>query len=105
MAFQLMASATLVNQWRSGNPKMFVFRSFASFGRAIVLAHLAACGRRAPWEACDSEGWSDERFPFRILHCAATLRMLLNGCSLVCQYKFPHRMFWGHGNEQLFYRG
>lgn len=105
MVCQLMASVTLVNQWRSGNPFMFVLRAFASFGRCIVLLHLAACGRRLPWEPCDSQGWSDERFPFRILHCFAALRMLLNGCSLFCQYLFSHRMFLGHGNEQLFFRG
>merc|ERR1740130_978569 len=31
--------------------------------------------------------------------------MFLNGLSLFCQYMFPHRMFMGHGNVQLFVRG
>lgn len=52
-----------------------------------------------------NEAWLDIRLAFRILHCAAAVRLFFNGLSLWCQYRFPHRMFRGHGNEQLFYRG
>merc|ERR1712045_998304 len=48
---------------------------------------------------------TDTRLVFRILHIVAALRMVLNGSSLFLQYRYPHRMFASHGNEQLFYRG
>jgi len=102
---QLGSAATLIFQWRTGRPSMFVCRGFCSFLTAIIGAHVAVCGRRWPGEECDDKGWTDIRLVFRILHIAAALRMTMNGTSLFLQFRYPHRMFLSHGNEQLFYRG
>lgn len=106
MLCQMTSSATLFNQWRTGNPWMFVARSIPSFVRCGLLLHLAVCGRRWFWDECDAAGWDDIRHAFRVVHVLAALRMLLNGLSLVLQFLLPQRGVTArHGNEQLFYRG
>jgi hypothetical protein len=103
---QLVSSAALFVQWRTDRSSMFVVRACASFMRVVLLGHLAACGRVWPWQDCVDGAWSDVRRPFRLLHCLAAVRMLLNGLSLCLQWAFPERGITLHyGHEQLFFRG
>jgi len=105
MVFQLIASASLVWQWRTANPYMFLVRGWASWAIALLFTHSIPCGRNWYWEECNSGAWQTHFMRFRTLQCISMVRMLCNGLSLFCQFRFPHRMFCGHGNEQLFYRG
>jgi hypothetical protein len=105
MLCQLTSGCSLVTQWRTGDPRMFLVRGTASYVRSVAVFHAAACGREMWFEDCNTEAWGDVRRPFRIVHILGAVRLVLNGLSLWCQYLFPHRMFRGHGNEQLFYRG
>eukprot|EP00930_Biecheleria_cincta_P037502 TRINITY_DN25748_c0_g1_i1.p1 TRINITY_DN25748_c0_g1~~TRINITY_DN25748_c0_g1_i1.p1 ORF type:complete len:538 (-),score=73.81 TRINITY_DN25748_c0_g1_i1:70-1683(-) len=102
---QFWAGATLIVQWRTADPKMFIARAIPSYIRCVWSFYAAGCGRRWPWEACNVEGWSDDRCVFRVLHCFAAVRFFLNGLSLTLQYRYPKAGVGQHGNEQLFYRG
>ena len=84
---------------------MFLVRAFTSFGRCLGLIHLLTCGRRWPGGECITNAWSDCRQPFRIIHCFAAARMLLNGVTLCLQYNYPTSALCNRGNEQLFFRG
>jgi len=105
MISQLIGSLSLFVQWRTGDPKMFVVRGCANWFRCIVAVYHTSCGATWPSDPCFDEPWEDERVSLRILNTFATIRLFFNGLSLMCQYRFPHRMYKGHGNEQLFYRG
>jgi len=102
---QLWAGTTLIVQWRTANPKMFILRAIPSYIRSALSAYAAGCGRRWPWEECNVDAWSDVRTVFRGIHCFAALRFFLNGLSLTLQYRYPRRGVGKRGNEQLFYRG
>jgi hypothetical protein len=104
---QIVSASSLFYQWRTGNPKMFVVRGASNWYMCMLAVYAAACGSKT-WmgqDPCNQKAWGDERLPLKIIACLASLRMLCNGLSLFCQFRFPHRMFRGHGNEQLFYRG
>jgi len=104
--FQVQVSLALFVQYRTGNTWMLVIRAVVSFLRMVLLLHLAVCGRLSSWDDCHTEGWSDLRRPFRMLHCLAALRMFLNAISLFAQFVFPGRGTTAtYGDEQLFYRG
>eukprot|EP00401_Gymnodinium_catenatum_P016364 CAMPEP_0117620094 /NCGR_PEP_ID=MMETSP0784-20121206/86953_1 /TAXON_ID=39447 /ORGANISM="" /LENGTH=517 /DNA_ID=CAMNT_0005424001 /DNA_START=1 /DNA_END=1554 /DNA_ORIENTATION=- len=103
--FQLISSVSLLTQWRTANPKMFLIRACASWMHCILSLHGASCGRTPPWEDCDDAAWTDIRRPLRVLNLISAIRFLLNGLSLTCQYYFPKRGVGVRGNEQLFYRG
>ncbi|CAK0873473.1 unnamed protein product [Prorocentrum cordatum] len=102
---QLTASASLVWQWRTADPRMFVLRGAASWGQALLLVHSIPCGKHWIWDHCDTEAWSSGMRKFRIMQIFNLVKMICNGISLFLQFFYPHRMFGGHGNEQLFYRG
>jgi hypothetical protein len=102
---QLVGSMSLFVQWRTGNPKMFIVRGLSNWFACMVAIYHTKCGATWPSDPCADGPWEDERISLRILSTFATIRLFLNGLSLMCQYRFPHRMFRGHGNEQLFYRG
>jgi len=105
MCCQLIASASLVIQWRSGSPWMFVLRAAPSFIRVVLLLHLSACGRRHFWQDCDAHAWMDVRSPFRVIHVFAAVRFFLNGSSLLLQFQYPFRgVTVNRGNEQLLIR-
>lgn len=102
------ASTTLAVQFRTGNPLMFALRGSCSWFLCLLLIYNVMCGKTWAWEhsdKCVSAAWHDAREPLRIIHIFGCIRLFLNGTSLFCQFSFPHRMFAGHGNEQLFYRG
>lgn len=103
--FQLTASASLVCQWRTADPRMFILRGCASWAQALLFVHSIPCGRAWIWDHCATEAWSSGKRRFRIAQIFNLVRLICNGLSLFCQFVFPHRMFGGHGNEQLFYRG
>eukprot|EP00931_Biecheleriopsis_adriatica_P118564 TRINITY_DN93935_c0_g1_i2.p1 TRINITY_DN93935_c0_g1~~TRINITY_DN93935_c0_g1_i2.p1 ORF type:complete len:537 (+),score=35.29 TRINITY_DN93935_c0_g1_i2:59-1669(+) len=102
---QFWAGVTLIHQWHTANPKMFIARAIPSYIRCGLAFYSASCGRRWFWDECNTEGWSDIRLPFRILHCFAAVRFFCNGLSLTLQYIYPKRGVGIRGNEQLFYRG
>lgn len=102
---QFWAGTTLIVQWRTADPRMFILRAIPSYIRCVLSFYGAGCGRRWPWEDCASEAWSDIRMPFRVVHCFAAVRFFLNGLSLTLQYRNPKRGVGKRGNEQLFYRG
>lgn len=102
---QFWAGTTLIVQWRTANPKMFIARAIPSYIRCVLSFYAAGCGRRYLWDECNVEGWSDARTVFRVLHCFAAVRFFLNGLSLTLQYRYPKAGVGQHGNEQLFYRG
>jgi len=105
MCCQLVASASLVIQWHTASPWMFVLRAAPSFVRVVLLLHLSACGRRHFWQDCDTHGWEDVRCPFRVIHIFAAIRFFLNGSSLLLQFRYPLRgVTTNRGNEQLLYR-
>mmetsp|Transcript_134870 Transcript_134870/g.247866 ORF Transcript_134870/g.247866 Transcript_134870/m.247866 type:complete len:350 (-) Transcript_134870:48-1097(-) len=103
--FQGIGSLTLFMQWRKGNPLMFLARGCCSWALCFVSIYAASCGSRKWPGDCGQKAWRDDRVILRILHIIAAVRVFANGLSLFCQFMFPHRMFLGHGNEQLFYRG
>jgi len=103
--FQIISGITLVVQWRTGNPWMFVARGLSSWVQAAIMSHDTACGKVWVWEPCNTSGWDDYRQVFRLTSTALVVRNILNGCSLLCQCHWPHVMFLGHGNVQLFLRG
>merc|ERR1719454_2456011 len=76
---QFWAGTTLIVQWRTANPKMFIARAIPSYIRCVLSFYGASCGRRWPWEECNVEAWSDVRVSFRVLHCFAAVRFFLNG--------------------------
>jgi hypothetical protein len=80
---QLIAALSLVYQWKTGSPNMFIVRACTSWLRCLNILHLLSCGRRWPGVECITEGWSDERQTFRIIHCFAAFRMFCNGISLI----------------------
>jgi len=103
---QLFAAGTLIFQWRTGDPWMFVLRAFSAWARCLISYHQAHCGRKWVGTVCDDEGLNDIRVTFRIIHVIASIRMFLNGMSLFLQFCFPKRGVTARrGNEQLFYRG
>lgn len=102
---QFWAGCTLIVQWRTANPKMFIARAIPSYIRCVLSFYAAGCGRRWPWEECNVKAWSDVRRVFRVLHCFAAVRFFFNGLSLTLQFKYPKRGVGKRGNEQLFYRG
>mmetsp|Transcript_90534 Transcript_90534/g.174297 ORF Transcript_90534/g.174297 Transcript_90534/m.174297 type:complete len:392 (+) Transcript_90534:70-1245(+) len=103
--FQLASASTLLIQWRTARPSMFLWRGCSSLLMAIISFHLSVCGQRWPGDGCVDVAWTDIRQVFRILHVFNSLQLVLNGLSCFLQYRYPHRMFASHGNEQLFYRG
>ena len=103
---QLGSSCSCYHQFVTGKPFNFIVRAFFSMVRVFLAVHTSVCGRRWPDEGCDSQGWSDERLPFRVLHLFAALRMGLNALSLVMHYWHPKSGIASyHGHEQLYYRG
>jgi len=104
---QIVSGITLVVQWRTGNPMMFVGRGFSNWAQALVTLHSVGCGKEWFWDldACEQKYWHDERRALKIIHIVMVLRNFLNGCSLFCQCHWPQIMFLGHGNLQLFLRG
>jgi len=105
-ALQFFGSMTLFFQWRTGNPLMFVLRGGVSWCLCLIAIYTATCGKIWLWEEeCNRKAWHDAREPLRMLHCVGAVRRFFNGLSLFCQFKNPQRMFQGHGNEQLFFRG
>ncbi|CAK0886286.1 unnamed protein product [Prorocentrum cordatum] len=105
MVFQLVASASLICQWRTADPRMFVVRGCASWAQASLFLHSIPCGRSWIWDHCATETWSTSMRMFRIMQVFKLVNRICNGLSLFCQFLFPQRMYGGHGNEQLFYRG
>lgn len=107
--FQFLSACTLFVQWRTGNPWMFVGRGCCSWALCIVFVRQSICGTGWLWEFgsdCNDKAWDNSLLkPLRVLTLCAALRIFFNGVSLFCQFTFPQRMFWNHGNEQLFYRG
>jgi len=105
MIAQVVSSMTLFYQWKTGYPKMFLARASANWFACIVSIYATKCGANWPGDVCADKPWDDNRRSLRIVAACASARLFFNGLSLVCQYKFPYRMFGGHGNEQLFIRG
>lgn len=102
------ASSTLVVQFRTGNPLMFALRGSCSWLLCLLLIYTVMCGKTWAWdhdEKCVTKAWHDARESLRIIHIFGSIRLFLNGLSLFFQFCFPHRMFAGHGNQQLFCRG
>eukprot|EP00747_Dinoflagellata_sp_TGD_P017774 gnl/TRDRNA2_/TRDRNA2_126042_c0_seq2.p1 gnl/TRDRNA2_/TRDRNA2_126042_c0~~gnl/TRDRNA2_/TRDRNA2_126042_c0_seq2.p1 ORF type:complete len:637 (-),score=59.36 gnl/TRDRNA2_/TRDRNA2_126042_c0_seq2:63-1973(-) len=102
---QFLSAITLLVQFRTANPYMFIARAICNWARCIVSLHGAICGREWPGEVCDDEAWADTRWPSRALGVIGVVRSFFNGLSLALQYKFPRRGVGLHGNEQLFFRG
>lgn len=103
---QLFSSLTLYVQWKTGRPSMFIYRGCSSLVQASIMFYGSACGRRWPNEDCSVSAWTNDiTQPLRILSVIAALRQVANGISLFLHWKYPHRMFAGRGNEQLFWRG
>jgi len=106
---QLIGSASLFVQFRTGNPKMFLVRASSNWFACIIAIYATKCGSNdnilIPDEKCGDAAWQDDRISLRIVAVCASCRLFFNGLSLICQFKFPHKMFGGHGNLQLFCRG
>merc|ERR1712173_371536 len=102
---QLWAGITLIIQWQTANPRMFILRAIPSYIRCVLSFYAAGCGRRWPWDPCNTDGWNDIRMPLRVVNCFAAVRFFFNGLSLTLQFKYPKRGVGKRGNEQLFYRG
>jgi hypothetical protein len=103
---QLVGALSLLIQWRKGNPKMFLVRGASNWWNCLWAIYGCICGT-STWygSACQQAPWKDERVYAKILSALLAFRLFCNGCSLFCQYKYPQRMFRGHGNAQLFFRG
>lgn len=102
---QLLSGLTLLIQWRTGRPSMFLCRACCNFSIALINAHSAVCGRNSLGGTCGSATWDTELRAMRISTCLSVFRSVCNGLSLSCQYRYPYIMFRGHGNLQLFCRG
>lgn len=102
---QFWAGTTLMVQWRTAMPSMFILRAIPSYIRCLLSFYGASCGRRWPWDDCNTGAWSDVSKVFRVLNIVAAVRFFLNGLSLTLQYMYPKRGVGQRGNEQLFYRG
>ena len=108
---QLVSSATLVTQYREARRARvcFLLRGLASLVRAVVVAHLAACGREAEWarpeswDGCDAGPWrgDDPRLALRAIHVFAAARLLANGSSLLAQRATPGARAATCGHPQL----
>ena len=85
---------------------MFLVRATTSFIKAANLIELSICGRRNPFgKECYMDGWDNVLKPFRVLHILSAYVMVLNGLSLIWQYKYPNSSLFNRGNKQLFIRG
>lgn len=103
---QIVSAGSLFVQWRKGDPHMFLVRAAANWYICILSVYGVTCGTDVlPGETCQTAPWEDDRVILRILSTLLAFRAFCNGLSLFCQYKYPHRMFRHHGNEQLFIRG
>mmetsp|Transcript_162415 Transcript_162415/g.299668 ORF Transcript_162415/g.299668 Transcript_162415/m.299668 type:complete len:483 (+) Transcript_162415:109-1557(+) len=97
---QVVSASSLFIQWRTGRPSMFVLRACCNFAIAVIDLHGVVCGRNPLGGKCSTLQWRMRRVTWFFI-----LRAICNGASLVCQFRYPHVMFRGHGNLQLFCRG
>lgn len=120
---QLWAAVTLFLQWWTGSSYCFPARAVSGILRALLTSHAMVCGRKWSglywWQPltfsgshdahdphdCATEGWTDMRMAFRILHLCAAMRFLGVATSLILQFLYPERgVTETNGNEQLYYR-